>query len=191
MDSAAGRKRQEIELRTVYFFVHICYMFSVSKCRGESDLGLCMTSAHTKRMPLRSGAFRCKHVFGRKIHQKSPLRSGILYVCPEVMHTPRSDSPLHSRFRYGQGVAKTLAWKLCVCFENTMLAFGVCFRQACSSAGRRIAAVRSRLDYYRALGLFPSCWMECFVNYSFRPNPTQPYLNVEQIIISATLANTL
>ena len=88
----AGSKRPEIhvELRTVYFSVQICYMFSVSKCRGESDLGVCMTSGLTKRMPLRSGAFRCKHVFGCKIRQKSPLRSGILFASPEVMHTPRS-----------------------------------------------------------------------------------------------------
>jgi len=39
----------------------------MSKCRGESDLGLCMTSVLAKRMLLRSADFRFLNVFGRKI----------------------------------------------------------------------------------------------------------------------------
>jgi len=38
----------------------------MSKCRGESDLGLCMTSGLAKRIRLRSGVFRFKNSFGRK-----------------------------------------------------------------------------------------------------------------------------
>jgi len=51
---AAGGKRRAIAL---YFPVRICYMFLKSKCTGESDLGLCMTSVLAKRMPLRSADF--------------------------------------------------------------------------------------------------------------------------------------
>jgi len=39
--------------------------------------------------------------------------------------------------------------------KNNFLALGVCFPQPCSSAGRRFAASRSRLQYYRQIVLFP------------------------------------
>ena len=41
-----------------YFSVRIFYVFPMSKCRGESDLSLCMISVLAKRMPLRSADFR-------------------------------------------------------------------------------------------------------------------------------------
>ena len=56
------------------FSVRICYLFLISKCRGESDLGLCMTLVLAKRMPLRSADFQCLSVFCRKIRQNSALR---------------------------------------------------------------------------------------------------------------------
>jgi len=85
------------------FSVWICYLFLLSKCRKESDLGLCMTLVLAKikkerkkeRMPLRSADFQYENVFGRKIHRKSALRSGLLFASTEVMHTHRSDFPLH------------------------------------------------------------------------------------------------
>jgi len=52
-----------------------------------------MTSGLAKRMTLRSADFQVFNVFGRKIRQNSPLRSGILFASPEVMHKPRSHSP--------------------------------------------------------------------------------------------------
>jgi len=52
---AAGGKRRAIAF---YFPVRILYAFQMSKCRGESDLGLCMTSVLAKKMPLRSADFR-------------------------------------------------------------------------------------------------------------------------------------
>jgi len=67
----------------------------MSKCRGELDLGLCMTSVLANRMPLRSADFRFLNVFGCRIRRKSTLRSGFLFASIEVMHRPRSDSPLH------------------------------------------------------------------------------------------------
>jgi len=48
-----------------------------------------------KRMQLRSADFRFLNVFGRKIRQNLPLHSGILFASSEVMHRPRSHSPLH------------------------------------------------------------------------------------------------
>jgi len=49
------------------------------------------------------------------------------------------------------------AWK------NNFLALGVCFPRPCSSAGRKFAASRSRLQYYRRIILFlpkndEMCW---------------------------------
>ena len=101
------------------FSVRKCYMFIIPKCRGESDLSLCMTSGLAKRMPLRSADIRFKNVFGRRIRRKSVLRSGILFAS----HAQKS-------------------------------ARGVCFPQPCSSDGRRFAASRSRLNYYRIIGSF-------------------------------------
>jgi len=51
---AAESKRRALAF---YFSVLICYMLPLSKCRGEGDLGLCMTSGFAKRMPLPSGEF--------------------------------------------------------------------------------------------------------------------------------------
>jgi len=61
---AAVSKRRALAF---YFSVRICYVFLMSQCRGESDLGLCMTSVLAKRMLLRSADFRFLNVFGRKI----------------------------------------------------------------------------------------------------------------------------
>ena len=93
---AAATKRWALAF---YFPVQICYKFLISKCRGESDLSLCMSSVLAKRMPLRSAYFRLLKVFGCKIRQKSALRSGILFASTKAMHRPRSDSPLHFDIR--------------------------------------------------------------------------------------------
>ena len=71
----------------------------MSKCGGESDLGLCMTSVLAKRMPLCGADFQIFSVFGRKIRRKSALRSGILFASTKGMQRPRSDSPLHFDIR--------------------------------------------------------------------------------------------
>jgi len=48
-----------------FFFGQICYMFLISKCRGDWDLGLCTTSGLAFGEPQRSGDFREKNVFRR------------------------------------------------------------------------------------------------------------------------------
>ena len=40
------------------FCVRICHMFLISKCRRESNLGLCTTSVLANRMPPRIGKFQ-------------------------------------------------------------------------------------------------------------------------------------
>jgi len=52
---AAACKRRVLAF---YFSIRICYKFPISKYRGESDLGLCITSGPPKRMLLRSADFR-------------------------------------------------------------------------------------------------------------------------------------
>jgi len=51
----AGSKHRALAFR---FSVRIWYMFWISKCRGEWDLGVCMTSVLAKRMRLRSADFQ-------------------------------------------------------------------------------------------------------------------------------------
>jgi len=41
-----------------YFFERICYMFLMSKCRGDWDLGLCTTSGLAFEEPQRNGKIR-------------------------------------------------------------------------------------------------------------------------------------
>jgi len=68
---AAASKRRALAF---YFSVQICYKFLISKCRGESDLGLCMTSELVNRIRLWSADFRFLNVFGRKIPLNTHLR---------------------------------------------------------------------------------------------------------------------
>jgi len=77
----------------------ICYMFQISKCRGDWDLGLCTTSGLAFGEPQRNGDFWAKHVFRRRINQILPLRCGSPNASPEVVHRPRSQSPLHFHIR--------------------------------------------------------------------------------------------
>ena len=49
------------------------YLSLMSKFKGESDLGLCMTWVLAKRLPLRSANFRCLNVFGGKIRREMSI----------------------------------------------------------------------------------------------------------------------
>jgi len=51
---SAGSKRRALAF---YFGVRFCNMFLISKCRGESDLGLCATLVLANRMLLLIGKF--------------------------------------------------------------------------------------------------------------------------------------
>ena len=53
-----GQREGKRRVLAFYFSVQIWNMFLMSKCRGESDLGLCMTLVLAKRMSLRSTDFR-------------------------------------------------------------------------------------------------------------------------------------
>jgi len=123
----AGSKRRALEFN---FSIRICQMLQRSKCRVQSDLGLCTTSVIAVRMPMRGGDFRLKNVFGCKIGQNLPRRDGILFASNEVVHRPRSHSPLH----FDIGTCGKFARK------NKMWALGICLPQPCSSAGRRFAS---------------------------------------------------
>ena len=123
--------RKKTPSASIVFFVRIWYVFILSKCRGELDLGLCMSLVPAKRMPLHSADLRFQNAFGRKIRRKSALRSRILFACTKLMHRPTSDSFLHFDIKITHQIRK-----------NSMLALGVCFPQSCSSDGRRFAASR-------------------------------------------------
>jgi len=82
-----------------YFSEQICYMFLISKCRGDRDLGLCTTSVLAFEEPQRNGKIWEKNVFWRKKNRILPLRCGSPSASTEVVHSPRSQSPLHFDIR--------------------------------------------------------------------------------------------
>jgi len=82
-----------------HFSERICYMFLVSKCRGDSDLGLCTTSGLAFGEPQRNDKIRFFLRRNTFLPRKSPLRIGSPNASPEVVHRPRSESPLHFDIR--------------------------------------------------------------------------------------------
>jgi len=62
------------------FYDWICYMFLISKCRGNWDLGRCTFWVLAKREPLRNAKFRFCGRLGITFFRKSPLRSGSLFA---------------------------------------------------------------------------------------------------------------
>ena len=107
--AAAGKRRA----LAFYFSVRICCMFLISKCRGYSDLGLCMTSVLAKRMLLRSADESCGQTRLKIDESCGQTRfkigsrhcaAAFSFKSTEVMHSlsqhrPRSNSPLHFDIR--------------------------------------------------------------------------------------------
>ena len=72
-------------------------MFLISKCRGESDPGLCTTSVLAKKMPQRIGEFG--QILRPNTNRNSPMYSSILFASTEVVHRSRSSCCLHFDIR--------------------------------------------------------------------------------------------
>ena len=82
-----------------YFSERICYMFLISKCREDQDLGLCTTWGLAFGEPQRTGKIRFllrRNTFFSRI---LPLCCGSPNASTEVVHKPRSRSPLHFDIR--------------------------------------------------------------------------------------------
>ena len=139
---AADSKRQELENK---FSETICYIFLITKCRGDSDLGRCTFWVLVKRKPLYNAKFwfflRAKHVF-------------FLFLKVPKKYT---DQDLSLVYILILGKCSRLARK------NNFLALGVWFPQPCSSAGRRFAASRSSLQYHRRIVSFSQQIIRCNV----------------------------
>ena len=83
-----------------YFSKRICCMFFIiSKCSGDWDLGLCTTSGLAFGQPQRSVKIRFFLRRNTFFSRKLPLRCGSPNASPEVVHRPRSQSPLHFDIR--------------------------------------------------------------------------------------------
>jgi len=127
-----------------YFSERICYMFLISKCRGDWGLGLCTISVlkpqhygkirfFLRQKTFFSGFCQCAAVLQTQVpNMCTDLDLGLLYIL--ILGT-------YSKFAR----------------ENNFLSLGVCFPQLCSSAGRRpgFAESRSRLQNYRRIVSFP------------------------------------
>jgi len=68
---AAESKRRALGIN---FSERICYMFLVSKCRGDQNLGLCTTSGLAFGEPRRCGDFQENPVFRRRKNRILPLK---------------------------------------------------------------------------------------------------------------------
>jgi len=77
------------------FSKRICYMFLISKCRGDRDLGLCTTSWLAFVEPQRSGKIWFFLRWNTFFVGKSPLRIGSPNASTEVVHRPRSQFLVH------------------------------------------------------------------------------------------------
>ena len=93
---SAGSKRWALAF---YFCIQIRYLFLISKCRRESDVGLCTTSLLAKRVLLCIGEFRWILRPNKFFNRKSPTRSCILIASAEIVGKPRSDFTLHLDIR--------------------------------------------------------------------------------------------
>jgi len=82
-----------------HFSERICYMFQISKCREDRDLGVCTTSVLAFGEPQRNGKIRFFLLRNTSFVRKSPLRCGSPNASTEVVHAPRSRSPLHFDIR--------------------------------------------------------------------------------------------
>jgi len=82
-----------------YFSERICYMFQMSKCRGDRDLGLCSTLGLAFGEPRRSGDFRKKNVFRCRKNRVLSWCCGSSNASPENVHRPRSGAHLHFDIR--------------------------------------------------------------------------------------------
>ena len=74
-------------------------MFLISTCRGDQNLGLCTTSVLAFGEPQRNGKIRFflrQNTFFPRI---LPSRCGCPNASTEVVHSPRSRSPLHFDIR--------------------------------------------------------------------------------------------
>jgi len=79
MSAGGGSKRQALAF---YVGVQICHMFLRSKCRGESDLGLCTTSVLSNRIHPCIGKIRQILRPNTFLNRKSPPCSGIEHLLP-------------------------------------------------------------------------------------------------------------
>jgi len=73
-----------------YFSERICYMFLISKCRGDRDLGLCTTSGLQVAFgeTQRNGDFQGKNVFRRRkigfCHCVAVLQAQVPKLCTDL-----------------------------------------------------------------------------------------------------------
>jgi len=147
LEHVCGSKRRA---RDNYFSERICYMFLISRRRGDWDLCICTFCVLAKREPLRSGDFRKKMCFAHWKNQNLALRSGSLYASAQKC-TGLDRSLLYILILgtpYGKFARK-----------NNFLTLGVCFPEKCSSASRMFATSQSRLYYYWRIVSFPHWWV--------------------------------
>jgi len=142
LSKAAESKRRALGN---YFSERIYHMFLIPKCRGVWDLSLCTTSGLSFGELQRNGKIRFflrrNTFFFRSRNCAAVLQTQVPKLCTYL--------DLKILYILTLGTCSKFARKI------NFQALGICFPQPCSSAGRRFAASRSRLQYYRRIVSFP------------------------------------
>jgi len=128
---AVENKRRVLEN---YSPERIRYMFHVSKCRGDCDVGLYTTSELAFGEPQRNGKIRFflrrNTFFSGSRHCAAVLQTQVLKLCTDLHLSLLYILLLGTYSKFAQ--------------KNEFLALGVCFPQPCSSA---LAACLPRQDH--------------------------------------------
>ena len=113
-----------------YFSERICFIFPISKCRRDWDLGLCTTSGLAFGEPMRSGDSQKKKMFRRRKNRILPLRCSSQTQVPKMC----TDLDLSLLYILIMGTYSKFARK------NNFLALGVC----CPDTTKRVPHMSNR-----------------------------------------------
>ena len=99
-----------------YHFIFPCYMFLISKCKGKSDLGLCMSSVFAKKMPL------CRLLIQKRVWPRDSSKVGTAQRHSLCKYRTHADGSVRSNFYLflvQNMCTKKISWNFC--FVNTNL----------------------------------------------------------------------
>ena len=135
----AKAERQEIILPSEFAIRSACQNVEET----DSETQVCALFGYVRKE--RNGDLRKNRV--------SPAGKIGIWHCAAILFsqvpTKCTDIDLSLLYILISGIYSKFAW------ENNFLALGVCFPHPCSSAGRRFAASRPRLQNYRRIVSFP------------------------------------
>ena len=166
-----------------YFFERICYMFRMSKCRGDSDLGLCATSGLAFGEPRRNDKIRFflprNTFFSWSRHWASVLQTQVPKLCRDL--------------DFGLLYILILGTYSKFARKNNFLALGFCFPQLCPGKSLllkrwpQVCRVKNTFTKLPTNYFVSTSSMKCVVNWislriRVRSRNTQPLIRKLKVI---------